>query len=222
MTLGLAQSLEQRVVAGQMTRQAAIAQLAVALRVMHFDNGDGYITFQSQDGLVLAHGANPKLDGKPAMGRDASGRSTNALAWAALRDGEEGVIFYSMPKPGQTVPQPKVGYVARFAPWQALALGAAYTDDLDGAFRGSLLRLCAAGGVVLLITLLAAWLIDRDIANSLGSLKAAMDRLASGDHTTSVPGTDRRDEIGGMAAAVLVFKDGMAETERLRAAQDDG
>ncbi len=221
MTLGLAQSLEQQVVAGQMTRQAAIAQLAAALHVMHFDNGDGYIGFQSRDGIVLAHGGNPKLEGKPASGHDASGRSTSDLAWAALQTGDDGVIFYSMPKPGRTVPQPKVGYVAQFVPWQAVAIASAYTDDLDAAFRRSLLRLCTAGSVVLLITLLAAWLIDRDIADSLGSLKAAMDRLAKGDHTTAVPGTDRRDEIGGMAGAVLVFKDSMAETERLREAQDE-
>ena len=220
MILGWAQALEQQVVAGQLTHQAAVAQLAAAVHVMHFDNGDGYIGFQSRDGLVLAHGGNPKLEGKPAGGRNSSGRSTSDLAWAALQAGDEGVIFYSTPRPGQTEPQPKVGYVAQFAPWDVLAIASAYTDDLDTEFRRSLLRLCAAGGIILLISLLAAWLVNRDIAVSLGSLKGAMDRLAKGDHGTAVPGTDRRDEVGGMAAAVLVFKDSMIETERLRAAQE--
>ncbi len=83
-----------------------------------------------------------------------------------------------------------------------------------------LLRLSLIGGLVLLVTLLAAWLINRDITVSLGSLKAAMERLAKGDLATAIPGTDRRDEVGAMAAAVLVFKDSMTETERLRAAQE--
>ena len=69
--------------------------------------------------------------------------------------------------------------------------------------------------------MLAAWLVNRDITVSLGALNAAMDRLAKGDLATVVPGADRRDEIGGMAATVLVFKDSMAEAERLRAEQEE-
>ncbi len=87
-------------------------------------------------------------------------------------------------------------------------------------FEASLLRLGVIGGLVLMLTSLATWLVSRDITVSLGSLKAAMGRLAKGDLTTAVPGADRRDEVGEMAAAVLVFKDSMTETERLRTAQE--
>ena len=36
-----------------------------------------------------------------------------------------------------------------------------------------------------------------------------MERLAKRDLTTDIPGTDRRDEVGVMAGAVLVFKEAM-------------
>ena len=67
MAIGIARSLEQRVAAGEITRQQAIARLADILHVMHFhDSGgndrNGYIVFQARDGLVLAHGGNPFLD----------------------------------------------------------------------------------------------------------------------------------------------------------------
>jgi methyl-accepting chemotaxis protein len=219
MFLGLAQSLDKQITAGQLTRQDAVARLGTAVETMHFDNGDGYVVFQTKDGLVLVHGGTPNLNGKPATGKDSSGRSTNELAMAALQNGDEGVIFYSTPKPGQTVPLRKVAYVARFDPWQAMAIASSYVDDLDAASRSSLLRLGATGGIVLLVMLLAAWVINRDITVSLGGLKVAMDRLAHGDLAAAIPGAGRRDEMGAMASAVGVFKDSMIEAERLRVEQ---
>ncbi len=44
-------------------------------------------------------------------------------------------------------------------------------------------------------------------------LSAAMHALAAGDSTVAVPETDRRDELGEMAQAVLVFKDSMIQNE---------
>jgi signal transduction histidine kinase/HPt (histidine-containing phosphotransfer) domain-containing protein/ActR/RegA family two-component response regulator len=227
MSIGFAKSLEQRVAAGELTHQAAIAHLAKVLHVMHFDDGtgddgSGYVVFQARDGLVLAHGGNPSQEGKLAGGRDANGRSTSDLAWAAVQGGADGVIFYSYPRPGQTLPQPKVAYVARFAPWQVVAFASAYTDDLDADFRATLWRLATIGGLILLVTLLAAWLINRDITRSLGGLRAAMERLASGDLAAEISGADRRDEVGDMAGAVVVFREHMvaevaAQQEVLRA-----
>ena len=220
MFIGYAAAQERRIAAGELTRPAAVAQLAANLETMHFDNGDGYVVFQTEDHLVLAHGGTPNLNGKPATGKDANGRSTSDLAAEVLRTSDDGVIFYSTPKPGQTQPLPKVAYLARFTPWHAIVLAASYTDDLDTAFHAALLRLCAAGGIILLVTLLAAWLVNHDITRSLSGLRDAMVRLAYGELTAEIPGRDRGDEVGDMAAAVVVFKDRMSEADRLRAAQE--
>jgi len=220
MTIGLAQSLEQQVAAGKLTHEAAVAQLGAVVHVMQFDHGDGYVVFQTHEGVVIVHGGNPQLEGKLGNGKDANGRLISALAVEALRTSDEGVVPYFAPKPGQTVPLSKIAYVADFKPWQALVIATAYTDDLDVVARQSVLQLSAAGGIVLLATLFAGWLINRDIAGSLGNLQAAMGQLAGGSLSVVIPGTTRKDEVGEMAAAVLVFKDSMSETERLRTAQE--
>jgi diguanylate cyclase (GGDEF)-like protein len=44
-----------------------------------------------------------------------------------------------------------------------------------------------------------------------------MNHLTAGDLTVSLSGTERRDEIGDMAQAVQVFKDGLIERNRLQA-----
>jgi methyl-accepting chemotaxis protein len=220
MTIGIAKSLEQQVAAGQMTRQSAIAQLATNLHAMHFDEGDGYVVFLSTAGLVLAHGGKSELEGKAPTGRDANGKTTTELALSALGNADEGSFFVVATMPGQSSLVAKVAYVARFAPWQAMAFTTAPTNDLELAFRNSLVWLCGSGGMVLLVTLLAAWFINRDIVGSLGGLKTTMDGLAKGDLAIVIPGTERRDEVGGMARTVEVFKRNAMEVGRLNTEQE--
>jgi methyl-accepting chemotaxis protein len=218
---GFAQSLQAQVDAHQITHEQAVATFRDEVHRVRFGAADDYLLIQTFDGIVVMHGGDPTREGKPTASKDASGRSTGDLANDVLRGADGGVIWYEALKPGNTAPQAKVSYVARFAPWQMVFIAGAWIDDLDAAFRASLLRLGLIGGGILAVTLLVAWLVNRDITGSLGGLKTAMDRLAKGDLTTEIPGTDRQDEVGGMAVTVLVFKDSMTETERLRAAQDE-
>jgi len=76
--------------------------------------------------------------------------------------------------------------------------------------------------LVVLVTLgsLAATIfISRQIANPILSLTGVMSTLAAGDLTISIDGSDRSDEVGAMARAVLVFKDHALESNRLEAAR---
>ena len=57
----------------------------------------------------------------------------------------------------------------------------------------------------------------RGISAPLSRMTAAMRQLADRDVSVTIPGTGRGDEIGGMAAAVQVFKDAMIATDRLAA-----
>jgi methyl-accepting chemotaxis protein len=48
-------------------------------------------------------------------------------------------------------------------------------------------------------------------------MTGAMEKLAGGDVSVEVPSTGRKDEIGAMAGALLAFKEGLGERERLQA-----
>jgi methyl-accepting chemotaxis protein len=213
--IGFAQSLQARVNAHQISQAQAEAEFRDQLHQMRFGAEDDYLLVQAFDGTVLMHGGDPAREGKPTASKDASGRSTAELARDVLRGADGGVIWYLALKPGNRAPQAKVSYVARFAPWQAVFIAGAWIDDVDAAYRTSLTRLSAIGGLILVVTLLAAWLVNRDIAGSMGGLKQAMEQLAQGDLATVVPGTDRRDEVGGMAQAVLVFQQHMVKEDQL-------
>ena len=81
-------------------------------------------------------------------------------------------------------------------------------------------------GATVLATVLGlatAILLGRGLSRPVVAMTRSMERLAGGDHATPVPGTDRGDELGGMARAVEVFKEGMIRAEALAAerARDD-
>jgi len=218
---GFAQSLQAQVDAHQISQAQAVTTFRDQVHRVRFGAEDDYLLVQTFDGMVVMHGGDPKREGKPTASKDASGRSTGELIRDALRTADGGVIWYQALKPGNAVPQAKVSYVARFAPWQMAFIGGAWIDDVEAAYRASLLRLSAIGGLILAITLLAAWLINHDISGSLGRLKHAMEQLAQGDLATAIPGTSRGDEVGGMAQALLVFKENMIEGRQRAAAQTE-
>jgi len=74
------------------------------------------------------------------------------------------------------------------------------------------LSLALTGGVAV-----AIWLIIRSITVPVAATVRVMERLAEGDVEIEVIGADRKDEIGEMAKAVLVFKTNAVERRRLEA-----
>jgi methyl-accepting chemotaxis protein len=76
----------------------------------------------------------------------------------------------------------------------------------------------ASAGIV--FGALLAWLIGRVISRPIVAMTGAMQKLAGGDGTAEIPAQDRGDEIGKMARAVEIFKQSMAEAERLRHEQE--
>jgi len=57
--------------------------------------------------------------------------------------------------------------------------------------------------------------LGRSILLPINEMTQAMSRLADGDKGVEIPATDRQDEVGGMAKAVVVFKESMIKVEQL-------
>ncbi|NPD65458.1 HAMP domain-containing protein [Lichenicola cladoniae] len=99
-------------------------------------------------------------------------------------------------------------------------------DGTHRADRGASLGRSAHAWIIVvlcamaLFCILTGWSMIRSISRPLAAMTASMHRLASRDLATTIPGVGRADEIGRMATAVQVFKDGMIEADRLAAEQD--
>jgi methyl-accepting chemotaxis protein len=72
-------------------------------------------------------------------------------------------------------------------------------------------------GVGIGVAATVVYLTNRSIVPPILSMVAAMGRLAGGDHSVEIPATDKKDEIGLMARAVLVFKENMIKAREFAA-----
>ena len=75
-------------------------------------------------------------------------------------------------------------------------------------------------GLTLLLSIGLIAMVIRTVTGPINAMTDTMSRLASGDTGVTVPSTGRQDEIGAMAQAVQVFKDGALERIRLQQEQE--
>jgi methyl-accepting chemotaxis protein len=66
-----------------------------------------------------------------------------------------------------------------------------------------------------------SFLTIRAVVAPINEMSNAMNTLARGNTSVAIPATSRKDEIGAMAASVLVFKNSMIESERLKSAKEE-
>jgi methyl-accepting chemotaxis protein len=133
-----------------------------------------------------------------------------------------GFVEYMAPRSGGGAEKRKLSYVGTFGTGdKMLAIQAGvYVDDVDAVVYQRALWSGVGGLAGLAIAGLIAFWLGRGIVAPLETTCEAMDRLTKGDVAFEVPFADRKNEIGRMARSLQVFKDHLAETDRLRAEQE--
>ncbi len=73
--------------------------------------------------------------------------------------------------------------------------------------------------VIILLAGIIAFGLNKLIAAPIRATVEAMGRLRNGEYGIAITGTDRKDEVGMMSAALLAFRDSLAEAEKVRQQQ---
>lgn len=94
------------------------------------------------------------------------------------------------------------------------------TTEYEAAAAGSQRNLVLGTAAILAGAVLLAFLLGRGLSRPLTAITAVMNRLSGGDTDVTIPGGDRKDELGSMAMAVDVFRRSMLEAGAMRAAQE--
>ena len=94
------------------------------------------------------------------------------------------------------------------------------TTEYEAAAARSQRNLILGTIAILVVAALLALLLGRGMSRPLSAITAVMNRLSSGDTEVTIPGFDRKDELGTMAGAVDVFRRNMIEARSLRDAQE--
>ncbi len=194
-------------------QKRAAARLA-ALRYGHND----YFWINDMQPRMVMHPMKPEMNGNDlSASKDPNGKLLLVEFVNVVRKDGAGFVAYEWPKPGFDRPQPKLSYVAGFAPWSWVIGTGVYIDDLEAQTWVSTQRALMVAGLVLLVMLAVSMLVARSIVGPLRRMTVAMNDLAGGKLDVEVPGIGRRDEIGEMAEAVEVFKSHAVARQHLEA-----
>ncbi|MGY4284936.1 HAMP domain-containing protein [Bradyrhizobium sp. LM2.7] len=215
-------------------REQAQAAAIAEIKSLRYDKVE-YFWINDLTPKMVMHPIKPELDGKDLSGmKDPSGNTLFMGFVDVVKKQGAGFYSYLWPKPGFEQPVAKISYVKGFAPWGWIIGTGIYLDDVDAAFRQNAMTLALVCLAVFVLVLGCSFVIGRSVTRPLAKITALTERLAAGDSAFDVPDTHRRDEVGGLAKALAVFKDnasavpdarraGRAEAQgRRREAQDDG
>ncbi|WP_377809523.1 cache domain-containing protein [Azospirillum sp. A29] len=215
-SLSIMKSYDARAAKGEFSREEAQTLAKGALRALRFF-GNEYMFGYEFDGTNVFHGVRPDLEGtrKLADFKDSNGVLVIRGLIDSARSGD-GTLIYNFPKAGGTEPMPKLAFAAIYEPWGWMIGTGVYIDDVDAAFRSTLIKtLLVTLAAALLLGLFGFRLVSR-IGKGLDGIANATDRIAKGDLGAKVAGADRADEVGALARSVETLRLSAIEAEDLR------
>jgi len=205
----IADAYAKDVAAGELTVEAAQEEAKHALTHLRYD-GDNYFWVNDLDARMVMHPAKPELNGKDmSESRDPNGTALFQDFVKVAKEKGEGFTEYYWPKPGRDAPVPKVSYVKLVPEWGWVVGSGLYVDDIEDELWATLTLVLSVSVPAVLLVMLFAFFIARQLSRSMGRIVKAADDLARGDldQTLDVSG---KDEVAAIAVAVT----GVAEHMR--------
>jgi methyl-accepting chemotaxis protein len=214
---GVVAHYHARQTAGLMTEVQAQEAAKATLKSLRY-GGEDYFWINDMHPNMVMHPTNPKLDGTDiSQNVDADGvRMFQKMVDVVRADGE-GFVSYQWNKPGQEQASPKISFVKGFAPWGWVIGSGVYTDEIAALVGKAAMTLGLMALLVVAAMGVAGAMIGRSVSRPVVALSGRMRALAAGDKASDIPGLQRRDEVGQMAAALEVFREAAITAERLEA-----
>ena len=217
----LATKFEAEAAAGKMTREQAQARFKDALLAIRY-SGEEYLFAHTYDQIGFAH-PNPLLMGKDVSGiKDANGIPVIPQLIRIVKTENEGTYAYDWPlRPNDPKTAVKLAYVKAFAPWNIFIGTGVFIDDIRADFMAMLWKIIGIVAVLALPAIGLIALVGWGVSASIRGVVTRMQALADGNLAIELPEAERGDEVGQMARTVRIFRDSMAEGQRLRAEQEN-
>ncbi len=204
---------------GTLTREEAQARAIENVMAIRFGEG-GYFFINGFNGMMIAHPIAKELEGTDVRGlKDTNGKAFNVELINLAQNPGQGFVDYYWDKPGQSAPVEKFSYIEGFKPWGWGIGTGVYADDLAAKYRSSMIMTVAITIAAAVATLAAALAISRTISMPINRLKNVMLEVSENDTRSDVPDTDRKDEIGNMAAALVSLRNSVIERNELEIRQ---
>jgi methyl-accepting chemotaxis protein len=206
---------------GAMTEADAKLHAGNDIRAVRYGKGD-YLYVYNINGITEIHGNKKENEGKQRIDEKDSDGVYLVREQIKVASNGGGFVAFRTVKPGAgDATFQKISYAAAFKPWDWVIGSGVYIDDVDIVFHDRVLSQAIFITIAILVMLILSYLISRSIAFPIISLTRTMNQLAEGNLNSDVPDTKRKDEIGGMAEAVLVFKNNALLLQKMRLDQEE-
>ncbi len=221
LALGILKEEHALVQKGGITDADAQKRALARVATLRYGNND-YFWVNDMHPRMVMHPMRPEMNGNDiSTFKDPNGKALFVDFVNVVKKDGAGFVPYEWPKPGFDKPQPKLSYVAGFAPWNWVIGTGVYIDDLNAQTWASTQRSLLAAGLMLLLTIAVSIVVARSITKPLRRMTVAMNDLASGRLDVEVPGIGRGDEVGEMAKAVEIFKSNAVARQALEVEQKE-
>ncbi|WGG50718.1 methyl-accepting chemotaxis protein [Rugamonas sp. DEMB1] len=206
---------------GALSKEEAQKRAREVIKSLRFGK-DGYVSITSATGVALMNPFKPENDGKDLSDfKDAKGVYLyRNIAAAGASPSGAGFVHYHWTRPGGTEPVAKMSRVARYKPWGWDLVTGVYMDDIDDAFRASLLKSAGVLAGVFALLWLVVSAINRSLRHTIGGDPAYASevalQIANGDLSTPVQThkTDDSSILFGMKTMQAKLADTIGEIRR--------
>jgi methyl-accepting chemotaxis protein len=225
MALSVAKEYGALASSGALTQDEAKKQAMARIRALRYGDSGYLLIFD--DKQVLMHPIKPELVGKPVDAtKDIEGRFVYLDALKAIQGEGRGYTHFVWPKPGAKESEPKIAFNVQYQPWNWVIMTGLYVDDVDAAFKRSVVTSVILLGVIGLVLTAVVLAVVRNIERAVGgepeAAAEAARRIAAGDLSVDVAiraGDERslmfamkrmRDALAGIVGQVRAGTDTIA------------
>jgi len=178
--------------------------------------GENYLWINDMDAVIVMHPIKPELNGKNlSTFEDPNGKRLFSEFVQVVKENDKGFVDYHWAKPGFEKPVAKLSYVKGFQEWGWVVGSGIYLDDVSATFYKEAIK----GGIIAIILLMIVQgnsvLIARSINKPMAEKIKAIQALSDGNTDITIDDQERKDEIGKIGRAILVFRDNMIDNKRL-------
>ncbi len=192
--------------------ELAIVHAAKANAVQMIDNAHKTMDALNVNGLAIDAG----LVTTAAKAVEAYAQAANQAASFVEDDAFNATMFMTDAEQKYVVAEQDVAALLT----AAATLSDAKERAIKEVLHDGIVDIPLGAALAVLLSIVSSTLFGRLISQPIVAMSAAMRRLAGGELSTEVPAAGRKDEVGQMAQAVLVFRQNAQDARALQAKAD--
>ncbi|MGN7612633.1 cache domain-containing protein [Magnetococcales bacterium HHB-1] len=202
-THGILKHFHAQEVAQKISREEAQKRALTLIESLRF-NQKNYFWINDMHPNMVMHPIKPKLNGTDlSTFTDPNGKKLFNAFVEMVKARGEGFVDYYWPKPDFDEPVAKVSFVKGFQPWGWIIGAGLYVDDVEAALWQNMLSFMIVVLLVLMLSILFAYIIIKGITRPLKQVMAVMEEVSDGNLRVSELITQKRnDEIGKLFRCV--------------------